>query len=334
MSYTIVRMPDASTVIELIEAFRRSKTMFTAVSMGVFDRTPASLERLATDLKADRDALERLLDGCRGLGLLELRDGTYFNTETAECYLRSSSPRTLAGYIRYSNEALYPMWGNLESAVREGSNRWKQTFGLEGAIFSHFFRTPEAQHAFLLGMHGLGQLGSPKVAAAFDLSAFRRMVDLGGATGHLTMAVADRYPSLKVAVFDLPVVIEAARAFADDRVELIAGDFFTDPLPPADLYALGRILHDWSLPKIRLLLAKICAALPPGGGLLIAEKTLAPDKSGPVSAHMQSLNMLVCTEGKERTLAEYQALLEEAGFSRVEGKATGSAVDAILARKD
>jgi acetylserotonin N-methyltransferase len=89
-------------------------------------------------------------------------------------------------------------------------------------------------------------------------------------------------------------------------------------LPPADLYSLGRILHDWPEDSIRLLLSKIYAALPPGGALLIAEKLLDEDKSGPTSAHMQSLNMLVCTEGEERTLTEYAALLLEAGFGSVE----------------
>jgi acetylserotonin N-methyltransferase len=50
-------------------------------------------------------------------------------------------------------------------------------------------------------------------------------------------------------------------------------------------------------------------------------------------AIMQSLSMLVCTEGKERTLAEYAALLHEAGFTKVEGKVTGAPLDAVLAVK-
>jgi acetylserotonin N-methyltransferase len=70
--------------------------------------------------------------------------------------------------------------------------------------------------------------------------------------------------------------------------------------------------------------------LPEGGALLIAERLLEDDKSGPVNALMQSLSMLICTEGKERTLEEYRTLLLDAGFSRVEGKQTGRAVDAIL----
>ena len=118
-------------ILDLIEAFRRSKTMFAAVELGIFDGARP----------VDCKELDRLLDGCVGLGLLEKRGTDYLNTPTAEKYLKSSSPDTLAGYIRYSNAALYPAWAHLEDAVREGTHRWKQTFGLDGPLFTHFFRT-------------------------------------------------------------------------------------------------------------------------------------------------------------------------------------------------
>lgn len=327
-------MTDPSVVLDLIDAFRRSKCMFTAVSLGVFDRTPGTLTELAQRTATADDALERLLDGCVSLGLLSKDGERYSNTGPADAYLRRDSPSTMTGYILYSDRVLYYLWGNLEQAVKEGTHRWKQTFDLDGALFSHFFRTPEAKHEFLLGMHGFGVLGSPKVVRAFDLSGFSRLVDLGGATGHLPNAALECYPNLRTAVFDLPPVIETARQFASPGVELIAGDFFTDPLPPADLYVLGRILHDWSETKIRALLRKIYDALPRQGALLIVERLLTPGKDGPTTALMQSLNMLVCTEGKERTLAEYEALLREAGFASVEGRITGAPIDAILARKE
>jgi acetylserotonin N-methyltransferase len=119
----------------------------------------------------------------------------------------------------------------------------------------------------------------------------------------------------------------------DGRLALIAGDFFTDPLPEADIFALGRILHDWSEEKIRILLKKIWERLPSGGALLIAEILLRDDKTGPLPALMQSLNMLVIAEGKERTLAEYTALLREARFAQIEAKVTNAPLDAILALK-
>ena len=252
---------DPAPVLDLIEAFRRSKTMFSAVALGVFDRlqeSPADARTLASELNASADAVERLLDACVGLGLLKKESGTYRNLPVAGSYLCRSSPQTLAGYIVYSNDVLYRLWANLDDAVREGSHRWRQTFGLEGPIFSSLFKTEEAMRDFLVGMHGFGLLSSPPVVAAFDLSRFRRLVDLGGATGHLAMAATQRYPELSAILFDLPAVIEVAREYvsrspAASRITLTAGDFFAGQLPEADLFALGRILHDWDEVKIRRL---------------------------------------------------------------------------------
>src|SRR5258708_507534 len=187
-------MTTSSNVLDLIEAFRRSKTMFAAVALGIFDgKRPAECKELG-----------RLLDACVSLGLLEKRDGAYVNTVEAEKYLRTDSPDTLTGYIRYSNSLLYPMWGHLEDAVREGTHRWKQEFGFDGPIFSHLFRTEESMREFMLGMHGFGMLSSPAVVAAFDLSRFHHLVDLGGASGHLAAAARARYPNLRTTASALP----------------------------------------------------------------------------------------------------------------------------------
>lgn len=329
-------MTDPAPVLHALEGFRRSKAMFAALELKVFERlerAPATSDVLCRELGLNPDAGERLLDACVGLELLSKTDGVYANRPTASAYLVRSSPEALVGYIDYSNRVGYRMWGDLEHAIRSGSNLWEKSFGLKGNIFDHFFKTEESKRDFLLGMHGMGRLSSPKVVDAFDLSRFTKLVDLGGATGHLAAAARARWPKLRVAVFDLPPVVATAREFVSKDVELISGDFFQDPLPEADLYALGRILHDWALPQIQALLAKIVARLPAGGGLLIAERLLTPDKSGPLSGNLQSLNMLACTEGKERSAAEYEALLKAAGFARVESRVTGSVVDALLAHK-
>src|SRR5579862_618514 len=334
-------LPDSAPVLQLIEDFRRSKAMFTAVSLGVFDAletAPATAAELADRLSTKPEPLERLLDTCVGLKLLRRSNAAYENEAVARAYLCRTSPCSLAGYILYSNDVLFRLWTHLDDAIREGKPRWSQTFGSDGSIFDHFFRTPEAKEVFLHGMHGLGVLSSPAVVAAFSLADFRRMVDLGGGTGHLAIAACEKYPALRAIVFDLPQVIEtasqhAAQSRAADRVTVLAGDFFRDELPDADLFGLGRILHDWPEEKIRALLAKIYRRLPAGGGVLLAEKLLQDDKAGPVSAQLQSLNMLVCTEGKERSLSEYRQLLEDAGFVNVQGRITGCPLDAVIAFK-
>jgi acetylserotonin N-methyltransferase len=333
--------PDPAPVLELLDAFRCSKILFAAVSLGIFDRLeerPSTVRELAEALPANADALERLLNACVFLKLLTHLSEKYANTPAASSYLCLRSPRRVTGYLNYSNSVLWKMWEHLEDAVREGTHRWPQTFGIEGPLFTQFFRSEENKREFLLGMHGQGQLSSPEVVKAFDLSGFKKLVDLGGATGHLAAAACRRYPQLRAVVFDLSVVVPVAREMiatteVGDRVDVIAGDFFTDPLPEADLYAVGRILHDWSEDKIHKLLHKVYERLPKGGALLVCEKLLDDDKTGPRWAVLQSLNMLVCTEGKERTLAEYESLLHAAGFGRVEGRLTNSPLDAVLAMK-
>lgn len=322
-------------VLELIHAFRRSKIMFTAVRLGIFDRLetqPQTAAELARNLELNPGALKRLLDACLPLDLLTRENGVYRNTQTTSRELVSASPDSLAGYILYSDQSLYPLWGRLDDAVREGANRWTQVFGSRAALFDHYFRDPAATRSFLMGMHGSGQMTSPHVVRAFDLSKFTHLVDLGGATGHIAIAACRAYPNLRATVLDLPIVEPYAREIISqsgvaDRIEFLAADFFEDELPAADLYSLGRILHDWDEARIQTLLAKI------PGSLLIAEALVNEDRSGPLYALLQDLSMLVCTDGKERTASEYERLLKAVGFVEVQSRRTGSLIDAILALK-
>jgi acetylserotonin O-methyltransferase len=310
-------------ILELIHAFRRSKVLFTAVRLGIFDRleaAPQTAAQLAQNLNLNPGALTRLLNACIPLELLTRDGDVYRNTPDASRALVTSSPDSLAGYIVHSDRSLYALWGRLEDAVREGTNRWAQVFGDRASLFDHYFRDPNSMRSFLTGMHGAGQLTSDRIVRAFDLSEYKHLVDLGGATGHLAT------------VLDLPSVEPYAREFIaksglTDRIDFQAADFFHDDLPPADLYSLGRILHDWPDDRIHTLLSKI------NSDLLITEVLMDEDRSGPLYAMLQDLNMLVCTDGKERSASEYEALLKTAGFTRFEFHRTNSLVDGILAHR-
>ena len=332
---------DPMPVLDLLNAFRKSKILFAASSLGVFENLANQWktgDELAKELNADADALERLLGGCVMLGLLIRSHGKFSNTPTANAYLTKDSPSRMLGYANYSDTVLWHLWDHLDDAVREGTHRWKQTYGWDGPIFSHFFKTEESKREFLYGMHGFGLISSPVVVNAVDLSRFKTLVDLGSATGHLVVAACRRWPNLRGVVFDLPDAVPLAQEVVSatevtGRIDVVGGDFFADELPKGDLYTLGRILHDWSEPKILKLLQRIYDALPVGGAILVAEKLLHHDKAGPEWAVLQSLNMLICTEGKERTLAEYETLLTQVGFTNVTAVRTGSPLDVVMASK-
>jgi acetylserotonin N-methyltransferase len=127
-----ISTPDPGIVLDLIQAFRSSKAMFAAVSLGVFDALtsgPKPLRVLADELKANSDALERLLDACVGLQLLDQDHQGYHNTPVSSTYLSRTSAHRLTGYIHYSNDVMWKLWGNLEDAVREGTHRWQSLAG-------------------------------------------------------------------------------------------------------------------------------------------------------------------------------------------------------------
>jgi acetylserotonin O-methyltransferase len=307
-------------ILELIHAFRRSKTMFTAVTLGIFegDRPPGP-------------GVSQLLDACVSLGLLERRGHKYVNTPVADLYLRRASPASLTGYIRYSDAALFRLWANLDAAVLSGSNQWAQVFGEDGLAVR---RAVFGGEDFLRGMHGIGMITSPAVIAAVDLSRYRCLLDLGGATGHLALAARQRYPGLRAIVMDLPPIIEMATKTPPDGIEFLAGDFCVDPLPTADVVALGRILHHRSEERIIEILARLHERLPVGGAVLVIERVIDDENGGSVDAHMHSLNMLLCTDGgRERTFAEYQRLLERAGFCDMRLRITGTPLDVVMAIK-
>jgi acetylserotonin N-methyltransferase len=332
---------DAQLVIDLMDGFRASKAAFTAVSIGVFDRLhqgPATCEELAGEFHCHPEALERLLGACAGLGVIKVDQQRYHNLPVATRFLRLASAESLCGYIIYSERVLYRLWAHLADAVREGTHRWEQEFGRKENLFDHFLSTEQEKRTFLAAMHCMGLLSSPSAVSAFDLSSFARLVDIGGGTGHLVIEACRRYPRMRAAIFDLPSVAPVAADYIaqgglQDRIEILQGDFFRDALPPADLYGLGRVLHDWSDEKVAELLRKIHDSLPAKGGLLICEKLLNEGRDGPATAYLQSLNMLVVTEGRERSASEYEALTRAAGFSRFRFHRTGQPTDVMLAEK-
>ena len=175
---------------ELIYAFRESKALFAACDLGIFDLlhesdAPQSAKEISSKMSANVDATTRLMDTLVALELLEkTKQGEswlYSNTEMAKEFLTKSSPNSVDGYIKHSNKLLYHLFGNLESAVREGSNQWMNTFGQSSEdLWKVAFNTEEARLRFLGGLHSTSRLSSHAVVTAFDLSKFHCCCDLGG----------------------------------------------------------------------------------------------------------------------------------------------------------
>nr|XP_056718006.1 acetylserotonin O-methyltransferase [Euleptes europaea] len=335
------------TLIQYQNGFLISKVMFAACELGVFDFLSKSEETLsskaiAEELGASLQGMERLLDACVGLKLLtvEVKKGGVFygNTEISRLYLTKSSPKSQYHNLIYYSKTIYPCWHYLTDAVREGKNQSERAFGVSSNdIFEALYRSEEEMIKFMSGLNAIWSICGKDVIAAFDLAPFTMIYDLGGGAGALAQECVSLYPNCTVTIFDLPKVVRTAKkhfvSSEESRINFHEGDFFKDSVPEADLYILARILHDWTDEKCVQLLTKVQKACKMGGGVLLVETLLSEDRSGPLESQLYSLNMLVQTEGKERTSTEYSALLAAAGFKEIEIKKTGKLYDAMLGRK-
>ncbi|KAG7238804.1 hypothetical protein INR49_030348, partial [Caranx melampygus] len=364
---------DLQRITELMDGFKASKALFTASKLCVFDllqsRPGLDAAQVAQDIKASVKGTECLLEACVSLGLLKSKERTgqkplYENTDLAVRFLRTDAPLSLHGYIQHCNNTIWPLFSHLESAVREGTHQHEKAFGKKSKdVFQDaYYNSQEVKLRFMKAMHSIAKVTGKAVATAFDLSSYKVACDLGGCTGAMAYEFTKAHPGLSVTVFDLPAVVEMSEHFhplhKDNRVSFVAGDFFEDELPKADLYILARILHDWPDEKVHVLLGKIANACTPGCGLLLSEIFLDEDRRGPsrgllqalsmrcavliaetmldgqtTYSALQSLNMLAQTEGQERTESKYADMLSKHGFGNTRVVHTKNFLDAFIAIK-
>jgi hypothetical protein len=193
-------------------------------------------------------------------------------------------------------------------------------------MFEALYADPARLKSFLAAMTGISHGANLAIASKFPWAGYKTFADVGTAQGDLAVQIALANPHLSGIGFDLaevgPIFEEyVKRNRIDDRLRFVAGSFFEQPLPKADLILMGHILHDWGLDDKRMLIRKACEAVPEGGALIVYESIIDDDRSKNVFGLLMSLNMLIETpSGFDYSGADCQCWMKEAGFreTRVE----------------
>jgi predicted O-methyltransferase YrrM len=321
---------DPSGILQVGMGFWASKTLLSAVELGVFtelgDRS-LSGEELERRLGLHPRATGDFLDALVALGFLE-RDGDgaagrYRNTPETAAFLDRKEPAYVGGMLEMCNARLYGFWGDLTEALRTGQPQ-NEIKHAGRPMFDELYRDPARLEQFMNAMKGISTGNFRALAEAFDFSRYRTVGDVGGATGQLSMILAARHPHLRCTSCDLPVVVPIAeRAIAaaglSDRVTATSGDFFADPLPRADVITMGLILHDWNLERKRHLIRSAYEALPEGGAFIVIENLIDDARRENAFGLLMSLNMLIeFGDAFDFTGADFADWCREAGFRRVE----------------
>lgn len=272
------------------------------------------VEELAAACGADADSLFRLLRGLASLGIFQETGPRRFALTPLAELLRGDHPQSLRQFARMLGAEHYLSWDDLLHSVRSGENAFRHRTGM--GIFDWYQQHPERGAIFDAAMGDYSRRETEGLLAAYDFSGIAHLVDVGGGQGALLQQVLTAFPQLRGTVFDQPQVLAGASVPPElaGRLALQGGDFFATAPAGADAYLLKHIIHDWGDEACRTILGHIRAAMAPGARVLVVEQVIPPG-NGPFPGKLLDLNMLVMTEGgRERTPAEYAALLESAGL--------------------
>jgi hypothetical protein len=315
--------PTPEQIMQVGLGFWASKTLLSAVEMELFTelaKQPESGEALRDRLGLHSRSYRDFLDALVALGFLERDDEVYRNTPSTDVFLDKGKPSYIGGILEMANQRLYGFWGGLSEALRTGQLQNEAKSG-ETPFFEALYADPARLKGFLAAMTGLSHGANLAIARQFPWHEHETFVDVGTAQGDLAVQIALANKHLTGAGFDLP---EVAPIFEDyiehngvqDRLRFVAGDFFADELPRADVLLMGHILHDWGLEEKRTLIRKAYEALPDKGALIIYETIIDDDRSQNAFGLLMSLNMLIETEGGfDYTASDCMGWMTEAGFA-------------------
>jgi cyclopropane fatty-acyl-phospholipid synthase-like methyltransferase len=301
--------------------------LLSAVELGLFTelaKGPMPYETLRAHFQLHPRSARDFFDALVALGMLEREGQVYRNTPQTDRFLDRAKPTYVGGILEMVNARLFGFWNSLTEGLHTGQPQNEVKGGKD--LFGELYKNEARLRQFLGGMTGLSLGAAQVMAQRFPWRDYQTVIDIGCAQGAMPVQIALAHPHLRGGGADLPVVkpifLDYVRANGlADRLTFHPLDFFTQPLPRADVLIMGHILHDWDLEQKRMLLRKAYEALPKGGALIVFDAVIDDERRRNAFGLLMSLNMLIETPGGfDYTGADCQTWMREAGFrdTRVE----------------
>jgi hypothetical protein len=310
----------ASRMHQLIFGFMALPAIAVAAKLGIADlvgESAKTVDELANATNAHVLSLHRLLRFLASLGIFaEDAAGKYRQTPLSES-LRSEAPQSFRGLaIMLGSEYMWRPWGELCNTVLTGRSGFDHVYG--ASILEYLAAHSEKLAIRNAAMTSLSSVELPQILAAYNFSRFERIADLGGGHGALLHGILSAYPKLRGILADLPAVAAGAAlqtGTTADRCEVVGMDLFEAVPEGADAYLMKYVIHLFSDADALRILRNCRHAIRREGKLLLIERVLKASNE-PDPGKFLDLQMLVVTRGgRERTEADYRALLHEANFS-------------------
>jgi SAM-dependent methyltransferase len=291
-------------ILKIATGFMAAKQLFAASEIGLFEGLadgPASLEELAGKTAVPARTLGIVAAAMVSLGLIDQEGGRYRNGEAAAAFLAGKPGHDIRPVLRFFDSISYPLWEKLANAVRSGKGQ---------AQFGKFDRNQ--QQVFSAGVEALTAPVAASLAAVYDFSDHKRLLDVGGGTGSFLLAVLRRYPALRGTLFELPGACAVARQRLSaeregTRIDIVEGDMFKTPLPAGhDVLLVANTVHVLSGAHNLELMRKMRATVLKGARLLLVDFWMNPTHTEPAAAALMSGEFLVMA-GEGQTYSEQEA---------------------------
>lgn len=328
-------------LMQMLTGFWVSQSICAAAELGIADQVkagPKSISALATALNAHEENLYRLMRALASLGIFQESEGRVFALTPLAALLQSDIPNSMRPIARMLGKENYTAWGQIYDAVKEGKSPFVSAYGMP--IYEYFTQHPDSAELFNAAMTALVSNDNAAILDSYDFNRFSTIVDIGGGHGMLLAAILKRYTNPSAILFDLPQVAVNAtpilkEAGVEARCTIQTGNFFETIPVGGEAYLISRVLHGFSDEDSATILRNVHDVIPADGTLMLMEFLLEPGND-PSTARtkLMDVNMMVFAPGgRDRTLDEYQQLLQAGGFQFTRVTPTSSGIAIIEARK-
>ena len=304
-------MKSVKEIVELASAYYGSAVLFAAIDCDVFARVEKG--EFAADVPR---GMRLLLDACVAEGLLDKKNGAYYNTPSGKAALIPGGPADLTKAIRY-NRDVYPAWGKLAELANTGKPVERPELHLgEDAARTKAFAASMFGRAMGIGKGIVPMLDLPRPAAG------ARILDLAGGPGAYAILMCQANPGATCVTVDLKAISAEAAGYVakfglSDRIECRAGDYHADEYESEayDAVTIFGALHQESPEQIVDILRRAHRALRKGGRLFVLDMMTDATHTAPKFSALFAVNMALTTEnGWVFSDEELKGWMREAGF--------------------
>jgi hypothetical protein len=286
----------------------------------LLEEQPRTAPELAAMLGLQAEPLHRMMRTMSSRGYFHLeRSGRFRNNRLSRALLSTNVERPLDFCEYFACASNTAAWLELDHVLRTGNDPFEHVHGQ--TVWDRHRERPDENRQFAQAMHARTILYAPAIATTYPFAELGSLCDVAGGKGALISEVALRHTHLKLALVDMEGVLAEADGFlqarrVSERIERIPGDIFHQVPSAYDGYLLKNVLHDWDDDRCVEILANIRHAMLPDSRLIIVEFVLEPNQADMLGAVSDLQMMVVTSGGRERSLAQFDSLLERSGLQR------------------